>query len=1266
MADRKRGRGAGRVSLGKRIASRNRNSLLALLTAAGASPNVRRRWPSVGHLLSLALRSSSGGRAVEVADLPGWIDECLSDDPRISRYEDFVPADPRLVVLGRVGADVVRLFPGSVERPVADLARWALVAQATDPYLVDELGFGISHFTELALRYADHAVAEMAPAWPAETPAGDEPVSLKPDELAAAQNLPASPLPAGLLASPEARAAYDWATAPFGTLGYDVTDPNSAFGRYLAVSLTKPGIVPEQRFWLPPAFLPEATARGVVALAARAAEGPGVARRFAQLAADRLRRALFRFADEVLGVPDGVDGPSVTTTDDVVQWVALIGDGRALAVQLVTQLEPGPPPFSGPPEAYRVAQAARQHPDQPVRIRVPGGVLDLGTGLEVVPLLVVASSGHVAPPAQPQGLPIMSLDDVTWASTTSDEQTDLYLFCRELARGTRGKVLAFEAINIWQWWHANGKTLFGGAHAPTMISIEPHWGMAEWERSAERAGLERALAALNLSPIQDWIDVDDLSGGPPTVYGWSSSSVRLQGEPEPNRDPAETQMPTPTGWQIHLGDVPVAFRCADDRWEPTDREPLSTLAGSFAYGIDQIAGPWNEVHHDVDTAGYLITLCRAGSDESPDRPRSSSSIALAKAQIHDAPAGRVVHAELHVDYDRLVEDTDADGGAAGRAMAAAFYELIRQAGVPEAAAEAVRTAWEAAKPTYAVESSTSPTARPFLPAPWPLDDALVAGARLAVAEAVQRAGVEPGTYAGDEAKRLDGQVLAPAALDKLTQLLSRHAVGDLVATGMRQLDRTVAAKERAIGNIRRARTMQLSWDPVARSAEVEEEHLRLRRCNETAIEAALRAEPAGSAPVDQIGWMQVLAAAWSYLEATSRSEAIHHQLNPTALTITTSYEINTVPDTSGAVAADAAGQGRVYAVDVAGYRQARLLEQMGAPLPTDPELESAAEIDVPLAPSGSLVPESLDKAMLDSYGTSAGDIVTVLAAFAHWPIPAAGDHLVVVERDDAIAYLLEAADLGEIPNGPDRASAALTVLTSTMPDLQAADWRPWHARSRKRRILIQPLVELPAGTLMIAPHFCYAAMTVYANYLRQGLLPWSQPEPPKAINRALQNIRDERNKALESDVDGLLVDAGYTTRSRVKETDPGRLGVPSLSGEIDTVAGRPGSRIIWLLEVKDPADIFVTPEIRRHLDTFYVGHGKAPAYLTQLQRKLADLAPYAAQVAATLGLPPLPADAGYTVRPLFVTRRPVPAAFVGEETPFSTADGLLHFIHSQE
>ncbi|MEK8106526.1 hypothetical protein NKG94_17170 [Micromonospora sp. M12] len=107
------------------------------------------------------------------------------------------------------------------------------------------------------------------------------------------------------------------------------------------------------------------------------------------------------------------------------------------------------------------------------------------------------------------------------------------------------------------------------------------------------------------------------------------------------------------------------------------------------------------------------------------------------------------------------------------------------------------------------------------------------------------------------------------------------------------------------------------------------------------------------------------------------------------------------------------------------------------------------------------------------------------------------------------------------------------------------------------------------------------------------MLPWTQPPPRPPVDKALDKYRDRRNRQLEHDVAALLTDAGYIVRERIKPSDPQRLGVPELSTEIDAVAGRPGSYTLWLLEAKDSADTVVTPEVRRHLDTFYTGHRKA-------------------------------------------------------------------------
>ena len=49
------------------------------------------------------------------------------------------------------------------------------------------------------------------------------------------------------------------------------------------------------------------------------------------------------------------------------------------------------------------------------------------------------------------------------------------------------------------------------------------------------------------------------------------------------------------------------------------------------------------------------------------------------------------------------------------------------------------------------------------------------------------------------------------------------------------------------------------------------------------MEVALRTAPTGLAPVDDLTWGEILAAARAYLAATTRSEAIHHHVGETLL-----------------------------------------------------------------------------------------------------------------------------------------------------------------------------------------------------------------------------------------------------------------------------------------------------------------------------------------------------------------------------------------------
>jgi hypothetical protein len=516
------------VNLDRRVAACSLGGLLTLVTAAGASPTARHRWASVAHLTARSLaRARSGSKALSPSALASLLAAVHRDDPELALLEDFLPNDPRSVVLARRGDRLVRLFPGSVERPVADVERADMVAAAIDGFLLPRLGFGVRDYVDLGLLYLDHAVGCLSPAW---TDCRDDPEDLSATpriseaEYAAAAALAQQPLPSDIAYSAARAAALQFATSPADALPYKPGDPNSVFGRYFAVSLPTtawPDLHPAESggarlWWLPPAFIPEALGYGVTALAREAAGDVGCAHRFAQLAAWRARRALWRFGS-LLGPHDGESGPDVSP-GNVVQWVSRFGEARALLVQLATGLSADKMPFHEEPVAFRIAREAR-NADGPVRIPMPGGVLTLDSRAELIPLLVTATAGHVTAMQLP-GAASMSLDDLTWAAQTAEADSDLFMFCRELAAPDRPEIFGWETINVWEWWRSNGKTLFGGGLAPHAMHIEPHWANAEWDRAAEHASLERALLATGLPPGSAFDVVERTASGPPSVYAW--------------------------------------------------------------------------------------------------------------------------------------------------------------------------------------------------------------------------------------------------------------------------------------------------------------------------------------------------------------------------------------------------------------------------------------------------------------------------------------------------------------------------------------------------------------------------------------------------------------------------------------------------------------------------------------------------------------------------------------------------------------------------
>ena len=244
----RRGQRGGRTlpqGLDRRVAACSLGGLLTLVTSAGASPFVRHRWASVGHLTarSLAL-AKHGSKAVATSTLGPLLAGACRDDPRLGFLEDFLPNDPRSIVLARRGDRLVRLFPGSVERPVADVERADMVAAAVDDFLIPRLGFGVRDYVDTGLFYLDHAIGCLCPAWPDD----DDLAGLAP-RLASRKpsTPPPQPSPCSLchrasLGSAARAAALRFATSPADTLPYEPDHPRaSSAATSLSHCLRQPG-----------------------------------------------------------------------------------------------------------------------------------------------------------------------------------------------------------------------------------------------------------------------------------------------------------------------------------------------------------------------------------------------------------------------------------------------------------------------------------------------------------------------------------------------------------------------------------------------------------------------------------------------------------------------------------------------------------------------------------------------------------------------------------------------------------------------------------------------------------------------------------------------------------------------------------------------------------------------------------------------------------------------------------------------------------------
>lgn len=162
------------------------------------------------------------------------------------------------------------------------------------------------------------------------------------------------------------------------------------------------------------------------------------------------------------------------------------------------------------------------------------------------------------------------------------------------------------------------------------------------------------------------------------------------------------------------------------------------------------------------------------------------------------------------------------------------------------------------------------------------------------------------------------------------------------------------------------------------------------------------------------------------------------------------------------------------------------------------------------------------------------------------------------------------------------------------------------------------------------------------------------------LKTALDQLRVRRTRVLEEETHQRLAALGFLVRSRVKPQHAHVLGMPSLPGKVDHVAAHPDGETIWVIDDKALAEVFTPAEIARGVNSFHDRDGE----IDKLRAKVTAVAAHTASVSTSLGLP----ERHRTVKGLFVTNHPVPAAFTTDQpikfTVLSDLAGVLELPRS--
>lgn len=1166
---------------------------LALLEAASCSPTAAHFLPSIGAIYNVVVRCLPGGnREATPTDLALMTTMAMDLVPGLEAYQDHVPPDPRKSVSVRFGDGVFRIVPGAIERPVAMINRAHLVAEVVDGVLIPSLGFGLADYVEVALRRIDAVVQAVASAWDEAPPADPaaEPF-IREAELLACMNLPdIDAMVLGSASENRAEAALKWATRTVDELAGDPFDPSATFSVGLAYA------VDGKRIPVPAGFMLESINAAMINLADQACRiDPVVDDRFGHACMIRAAELLDSAGQQFFG-PVQVDGIGR------VHSIVAFDPGHFLVADVKASLRAENLNQEGESEDRNVLQVGPG-----TRFRTPHGFGRIPSDAEVVPLLVAAGPSLLSSVGQ-GGLALMSLEDLEWIVSASDDDPDeVFLFCADMADPSGVQtLLSFETIDRFEGWRANQKSLHQQGLAPTGIVFAPHGGDAEWHESAQRSWLEVALAELHLPGVQDW---DIVKGPEGRVADVAAADLSV-------------------AWKITDRPRPIGIRLFDDRIPPHLRHEIASVAFSIPWKADRIS----------DDFERLANVCVG------DRPIrilfQYSATPIEGRPMMGRPGD---DSSVILEWDSRLLDGSLDGSAVESAVAEGISEALGSCADRDVTREQTEfiAAWLEAAPGFRIDEALIAQAIMDLPHPIRSHEALRSAARRDLAERLRGRGVEPGLYSGDAAIALESQEVYSELLEMLHRVLNEFDSEEVLRFAMVQLERAHA--QRFQDEMRLGWNLQLpelEFDPVETETATRDDAIKLGRALGMLIEEVLRDPPSGYRQLGRLDWRRILSATELCLESCIRSESLRYGLVSVATQISDEYLVSLVPGDLAPL------------VDLDAFAQAEVSRSM----PTAPDADLRLEDDAAPEDLGvlSIEPElhGIDTALRSERGFGLDPLLGTLIALRTWPVEA-GEEITTADHTELCAFVA-----GLLPTAPPAEIVAvisnLTLEPGTLRQEQPLEH--WELERRNHRLLTRPLVPEGNGRFYVAPWFFEAVARVFTNYITDGRLPWPESSFGPDLRRAYRDYWSLLNVALEHDVEGAFLALDMPTRRNVKKAKV--LGLQKLLGEIDVVAVDSSRGTIWVCEAKDTRKKMSVAQISRVVKDFLGTAG----HVDKLLAKVEDVRTNPAAVAMALGVEE---DHEWLVEPLMVTRHLEPAAFAPESrVPIVTIGALSDYLAS--